>query len=109
MKIELNQEVFLVGIGNCARYGIPTRKGKVVKIGRKWFKVDTGDYIGEREEFSLQDGRSNGKEYMSEWMCYESEESYFEEKKRPDILKKVIEKINRLTNTQLEHILNSII
>ncbi|HSE99730.1 MAG TPA: hypothetical protein VLA48_02450, partial [Nitrososphaeraceae archaeon] len=55
MKIELNQEVIVVGIGNNAKYSTPIHKATVSKIGRKWFEVDVFD----REKFSLEDGRSD--------------------------------------------------
>jgi len=96
MKIELNQEVFLVGIGNIARYNTPTYNATVSKIGRKWFYLEVPEafYIGRDHKFSLEDGLCDGKGYMPEWQVYESEQNYKEEKEMPIIRKEIIDNLN---------------
>jgi len=107
MEIKLNQEVIIVGIGNNARYSTPIHKGIVSKIGRKWFEVNTGNYVGEREKFSLEDGKCDGKGYMSEWRVYESEETYKELTEIPKLRKEIVDSLN-LTYKQLLEVLSFI-
>jgi len=94
MKIELNQEVIVVGIGNNARYKTPIHEGKVSKIGRKWFEVDTFD----REKFSLEDGRSDGKGYMPEWQVFNSLDDYNEYLNKPKLINEITRDLNKLLN-----------
>lgn len=108
MNIKLNQEVIVVGIGNNARYNTPIYKGVVSKIGRKWFEVSTGNYVGEREKFSLENGKCDGKGYMSEWQVFESQEQYLEVLKKPTRRIEVEKAIKNLSYKQLTEVLNFI-
>lgn len=104
MEVKLNQEVIIVGIGNCARYSTPIHKGIVSKIGRKWFEVNTGSYLGEREKFSLEDGRSDGKGYMSEYRVFESEDIYNEYLNKPKLTNSIIDSLKILSYKELKQI-----
>ena len=106
MNIKLEQEVIIVGIGNNARYSTPIHKGVVSKIGRKWFKVDTENkHVGETEEFSLESGLSNGRNFMPEWKVYESEQAYKELKEIPVLRKSIIDKLGVLSYKELQTLL----
>ncbi len=96
MKIQLNQEVILVPIGNNRRYSTENVKATVSKIGRKWFKVETSinTYIGRDNQFSLNDGRCDGKGYSPEWQVYESEEVYKELQEIPKLRKNIINSLD---------------
>ena len=108
MDIKVNQEVFLVGVGNNARYSTPKQKAIVTKIGRKWFQIDTGNYIGEREKFSLEDGRCDGKGYSPDWRVFETEEDYKESLGYHPLLLKVEGELRNLTYKELEAVLRFI-
>ena len=102
MDIKLNQKVIVVGIGNNARYSTPIHKATVSKIGRKWFYIDTPEafYVARDNKFSLEDGKSDGKGYMPEWVVYESDEAYKELTEIPKLRKEIVESLN-LTYKQL--------
>lgn len=107
MNIKLEQEVIIVGIGNNARYSTPIYKGIVSKIGRKWFKVEieNKEYLSRDIEFSLEDGLSNGKNFMPEWKAYESEQAYKELKEIPVLRKSIIDKLGVLSYKELQTLL----
>lgn len=100
MEIKLNQEVIIVGIGNCARYSTPIHKGTVSKIGRKWFEVNTASYLGEREKFSLKDGKG----YMSEYRVFESEDIYDEYLNKPKLANLIVDSIKSLSYKELRQV-----
>jgi hypothetical protein len=104
MNIKLNQEVIIVGIGNCARYSTPIHKGFVNKIGRKWFEVDTENYVGKREKFSLEDGKSDGGNFMSEWRAFESEDAYNEHLNKPGLNNLIVNSLKGLSFKDLEKV-----
>lgn len=110
MNIKLNQEVLLVGIGNNARYSTPKHKAIVSKVGRKWFKleVENNPYIGRDNQFSLENGMSDGKGYSSVWIVYESETDYENEKRLPILRREIIQSVEKLSYTQLSEILKFI-
>lgn len=103
MKIELNQEVIVVGIGNNARYSTRIEKVIVSKIGRKWFYVDCTDnpWMARDNKFSLENGKSDGKGYPSEWQAFKSEEDYNESKERPKLILEIKRNIEGLNYKQL--------
>ena len=70
MKVEIGQEVLIYAVGNNARHEVSWYKGIVTKVGRKWFYVNTNNYIGEREKFSLDNGKCDGGNYISEWRAF---------------------------------------
>lgn len=110
MKIELNKEVFLVGIGNNARYKTPTHIATVSKIGRKWFYVDCPDapYVARDNKFSLEDGICDGKGYMPEWQAYESEKQWREDRERPNVTNSITNSLKNLNCEQLTSVLQYI-
>ena len=108
MKIEKGQEVLVIGIGNNARYNRPIYKGVVTKIGRKWFEVETGNYVGEREKFSLENGKCDGRNYTPEWQVFLSEEDFEKEIKTPELRNELSRRVYRLNYEQLNYILNYI-
>ena len=109
MKIKLNQEVIVVGIGNNARYSTPVVKGTVNKIGRKWFYVTTEDnYTGRDNKFSLEDGKSDGKGYSPEWLIYESEQARHEIDEVPKLIKEIINILGGLSYEELTKLLKQI-
>ena len=109
MKIELNQEIIVVGISNSARYSTPVHKGIVNKIGRKWFYVTTEDeYTGRDNKFSLEDGVCDGKGYSPDWVVYESEQARYEINELPKLIKEIINSIGELSYQELTKILNLI-
>ena len=108
MDIKVNQEVFLVGVGNNARYSTPKQKATVTKIGRKWFEINTGNYIGRENKFSLEDGKCDGKNYSPEWQVFETERDYEEKYDRPRLLLEVERELKALTYKELESILRFI-
>lgn len=109
MKIEIGQEVIVVGIGNNARYKTPIHKAIITKIGRKWFYVSTeGVYVGRDNKFSLEDGRSDGKGYSPDWCVYESEEARCEINELPNLMRKVSDALFDLNYKQLKDILTQI-
>lgn len=110
MKIELNQEVFLVGIGNNARYNTPTHTATVSKIGRKWFYVDcpAAFYVARDHRFSLEDGKCDGKGYMPEWQAYESEKEWREDRDKPNVTNEITKSLKGLSYDRLSEILEFI-
>ena len=109
MKIELNQEIIVVGVGNNARYSTPVLKGIVNKIGRKWFYVTTEHrYVGRDNKFSLENGVCDGKGYSPEWVVYESEQARYEEDEVPKLRKEIINSLGGLSYQELTKILDQI-
>lgn len=101
MNLKIGQEVFVVGIGNNARYEIPTLKATVTKIGRKWFNIDTGNNVGEHNKFCLEDGKSDGRGYMPEWRVYLSEKEYNESKRIPHMRNYISSNLKSLSYQEL--------
>ena len=107
MKVEIGQEVLIYTIGNNARHRVSWYKGVVTKIGRKWFYVNTNNYIGERHKFSLENGKCDRGDYMSEWQAFLSEEDYNEEMGLQPLRAEVERMIRNLTYKQLMEIKNT--
>ena len=107
MKVEIGQEVLVYTIGNKARRGVSFYKGNVTKIGRLWFYVDTKNHIGEREKFSLLNGKCDGRNYMPEYQVFLSEQDYKEEKELPTLRKEVELLLRNLTYNELLNIKQS--
>lgn len=107
MKVEIGQEVLIYTIGNNARHRVSWYKGVVTKIGRKWFYVNTNNYIGERHKFSLENGKCDGGDYMSEWQAFLSEEDYNEEMGLQPLRVEVEIMLRNLTYKQLMEIKNT--
>ncbi len=106
MNIQKGQGVIMVGIGNQARYGTQIHKATVTTIGRKWFKVDCEVfYLGRDHQFSLEDGRNNGKGYSPEWQIFESEEEYKESLETPTLRNEVEKALRELSYKQLSKVL----
>ena len=106
MKIEIGQEIIVVGIGNNARYGIPIHKGIVIKIGRKWFEIETDNYVGKDYKFYLENGKCDGGQYMSEWQVFLNHEDYEKAVKTPDLRNELAKRVYSLSYEQLKHILD---
>jgi hypothetical protein len=103
MKIELNQEVIVVGARNSARYATPIHKATVSKIGRKWFYLDIPEayYVARDNKFSLEDGLCDGKGYYPEWQAFESEDAYKEVIEKPNLKNEIERSLRGLTYKQL--------
>ena len=107
MKVEIGQEVLIYTVGNNARHGISWYKGIVTKVGRKWFYVNTNNYIGEREKFSLDNGKCDGGDYISGWQAFLSEEQYNEQEGLQTLRNEVVSLLRTLTYKQLLEIKNT--
>lgn len=102
MNITKGQEVIIVGINNQARYGTQQYKGEITSIGRKWFQLECQDTCRfEGMKFSLEDGRNDGKGYISDWQVYESQDSYEQAVDEPMLRKQLIKSVERLDYIQL--------
>lgn len=108
--LKIGQEVLVVTIGNNSRHGVKTYNAKVAKIGRKWFKVkiEDGYYSMIDIEFSLENGKSNGKGYMPEWQIFKSKNDYNEYIESPNLRIDIVNKINKIGYSKLVEILNII-
>ena len=107
MKVEIGQEVLIYTVGNNARHGVSWYKGIVTKVGRKWFYVNTNNYIGEREKFSLDNGKCDGGDYISGWQAFLSEEQYNEQEGLQPLRNEVVSLLRTLTYKQLLEIKNT--
>lgn len=106
MEVEIGQEIIVVGIGNNTRYGTPIHKGIVTKIGRKWFQIETDNYIGRDEKFSLENGKCDGGQYMPEWQVFLNHEDYERAIKTPDLRNELAKRVYGLNYEQLKYILS---
>jgi hypothetical protein len=76
-KPEVGQVVYMLAVGNAARYGTSKlRAGKVTKVGRKYFTVLEDD---KPEHMALQFYLDNWRErtdYSARVVLYESKQDY---------------------------------
>ncbi len=107
MKVEIGQEVLIYTIGNNSRYKVSYYKGIVTKVSRKWFYVNTNNYIGEREKFSLDNGKCDGGNFTSEWQAFLSEDHYNEQEGLQPLKYEVERLLRTLTYKQLLEIKNT--
>ena len=77
MEIKVGLEIFLRPTGNLIRRGLKVKRGKVTKIGRKYFYVDD-------EKFGIETMKNINDDCNSAWIIYFSEQEIIdeEEKKR---------------------------
>lgn len=108
MQVKIGDNIIVAPIGNNTRYSEQIYEGKISKIGRKWFNVDTGNYIGEHNKFSMEDGRCDGKNYMPEWQVFTTIEEYKEVKEAPKLRNQVEKELRNLSYRKLKEIIDII-
>ena len=69
--------------------------------------MNTNNYIGERHKFSLENGKCDGGDYMSEWQAFLSEEGYNKEIGLQPLRTEVERMLRNLTCKQLMEIKNT--
>lgn len=78
-KPQVGQTLYVLNVGNQARGKKPELKpAKVTKVGTKLVTCE-GGYLWKPTQFHLDSGR-NKSEYSADWMLYETEQEWLDEK-----------------------------
>lgn len=92
----MDQQVFLMPVGNHARYGNnEAQEFTIKKIGRKYFDVGRdGDNERHFIKFHLDEERRQVTEYSANWKLYLSKQEILDEEESEVLVEEIRKKLN---------------